>query len=248
MQIVHDPFIGQFGQHRHVDVVQRGLEQGLLAVQFLISVILREGHHNVKGLAGGVAHDLILKIIDEGAAAQRQVVTAAAGITALKFHAVNGTHIINVDGIPAFGGPFGLLLGGGVVAQHVVGDVLTDLLRADDLRISGQGQMLEILRQRHVIQRGHALEIAFLVKDRAVIEVCQIRVGILRVRPGDGFFGGGLFCGLGAGFGGAAAAGQRGANRQRQQQTGGTFQLQFHGNLLFRIINTQMLFYYTRLF
>ena len=248
MQIVHDPFIGQFGQHRHVDVVQRGLEQGLLAVQFLISVILREGHHNVKGLAGGVPYNLVLKIINEGATAQCQVIAVAAGIAALKFHAVNGTYIINVHGIPVLGGTSGLLRGRGVISQHIVRDVLADFLRADTFRIGGQGQVLEILRQCHVIQRGHALEIAFLVKDRAVIEVCQIRVGILRVRPGDGFFGGGLFCGLGAGFGGAAAAGQRGANRQRQQQTGGTFQLQFHGNLLFRIINTQILFYYTRLF
>ena len=69
-QVLLDPVVGQLRGDGLLDVVQGRLKDGLLAVQVLVAVIFGEGDGDIEGLAGGVADDLILKVVDVGAAAR----------------------------------------------------------------------------------------------------------------------------------------------------------------------------------
>ena len=103
--VLGHPRIGQLGQDLLADIVQGNGEHSLFAAQDngvalgigRIAVSLREGHGDIKGLAGGVAYDLILKAIDESTAAQGQAVAAVSA--AAERNAIHGTGIVDVDGI-----------------------------------------------------------------------------------------------------------------------------------------------------
>ena len=52
-------------------------------------------------LAGHVADDLILEVVNVAVAAQGQVSAVALGIAAVKLHAVDGTNVVDVDSVPS---------------------------------------------------------------------------------------------------------------------------------------------------
>ena len=87
-EVLLHPGIGDFRGDSLADVVQRGAEHRRLAGQVSAAVVFGEGDVHIEGLAGGMAHDLLLKTVDEGAAAQLQVVALVAA--AVKGNAVNG--------------------------------------------------------------------------------------------------------------------------------------------------------------
>ena len=104
----------------------------MLPSESVESLYLREGHGDIKGLAGGVAYDLILKAIDESTAAQGQAVAAVSA--AAERNAIHGTGIVDVDGITVRCGTVRHLLLGGVVAEQAVDLALDLLLGRLDLR------------------------------------------------------------------------------------------------------------------
>ena len=130
-EIFLDPVVGQLGGDGLLDVVQGRLKDGFLAVQVLIAVILGEGDCDVKGLAGGMADDLIFKVVNVGAAAQSQVGAAALGIAAVESNAVDAAHIVNVDRIAVRGCAVLDLIRGRKVGQHVGINVIIDVVVAD---------------------------------------------------------------------------------------------------------------------
>ena len=83
------PLVGQGGHNALGDGVQCHAEHGFLAAEGDgvalgvggVAVALREGDGHIKGVADIVADDLVLKAVNEGVAAQRQVVacSGAAG-------------------------------------------------------------------------------------------------------------------------------------------------------------------------
>ena len=62
-----------------------------------------------------MADDLILKAVNKGMAAQRQVI--AGGSAAGKGYAIHRAGIVDVHGVAALGCPVGDVLGGGVLVQ-----------------------------------------------------------------------------------------------------------------------------------
>ena len=98
-EVLGNPLVAQLGGDGVLDVVQGRLKDGLLAVQVLVAVILGEGDGDVEGLAGIVADDLLLKVVDVGAAAQGQVGAVALGVAPVKGNAVDAAYIVNVDGV-----------------------------------------------------------------------------------------------------------------------------------------------------
>ena len=188
MQIVADakvglhPFIGQLGGHALGKGVQGHAEHGFLAAEGdrvalgvgRIAVAVREGDGHIKGIAHIVADDLVLKAIDEGTAAQRQVV--AGGSAAGKGHAVHGAGVIDVGNIPALGGTAGNGLGGGVLVQQAVHLLLQLIFGGGQVALL-QGDGAEVLRQGHIVQRFDAAPIAVFVQTIAVIKGLVVEVG-----------------------------------------------------------------------
>ena len=106
VDVVCDPLVGQV---RHV--VQRGGKDRVLAGQVRVAVVgIGEGDLHVKGLAGGVAGDLVLEVVDKAAAAQLQDVILRGA--AVKLLAVHRTHKVDADDIAHLGGTVGDLGGG----------------------------------------------------------------------------------------------------------------------------------------
>ena len=121
-----------------------------------------------------MADDLVLKAIDEGTAAQRQVV--AGGSAAGKGHAVHGAGVIDVGNIPALGGTAGNGLGGGVLVQQAVHLLLQLIFGGGQVALL-QGDGAEVLRQGHIVQRFDAVPIAVFVQTIAVIKGLVVEVG-----------------------------------------------------------------------
>ena len=176
--LVH-PGIGQLRQDLLLNGVQGDREDRLLAAEHQrvavgiggVAVAVRERDGHVKGLAGLVANDLVLKAVDERAAAQRQAVArvGAAG----KGHAVHGAGVINVDGVAVGRGTVGHVLGGGVLAEQAVDlglHVLAGGLYIGTLDRDGS----VILRQGDIIQCPDALPVAVFIQTIAVSEVLVI--------------------------------------------------------------------------
>ena len=120
-----------------------------------------------------MADDLILKAIDEAAAAQGQVVAliGAAG----KGHAVHGAGIVDVHDVAALGGAAGHFLCGGVLRQQVVHLGLNVLRAGGDVRLfDGQGGV--VVRQGHIVQRADVFQIAVGIDAAAVIKVLVVEI------------------------------------------------------------------------
>ena len=188
--VLGHPRVGQLGQDLLADVVQGNGEHSLFAAQDngvalgigRIAVSLREGHGDIKGLAGGVAYDLILKAIDESTAAQGQAVAAVSA--AAERNAIHGTGIVDVDGITVRCGTVRHLLLGGVVAEQAVDLALDFLLGRLDLRTL-EGKACKILGQGDIVKRFHALPVAVLVQTAAVGEVLVIVIFRAAVNSGS---------------------------------------------------------------
>ena len=140
----------QGGQLTHADVVQLDLEHDRLAGQFLGVVTLREGHMDLKLVAGLVAQDAVLEAGDHAAAAQlyRLVLCGAA----LEGHAVQQTLKVHVHHVALHGRSLVRhQLGSSVTAalQHRV-DFLIGDSRGDALhhKAGGLGQV-QFRLQRH---------------------------------------------------------------------------------------------------
>ena len=121
-----------------------------------------------------MADDLLFEAVDEGVAAQRQVIVlcAAAG----ECHTVHRAGVVDVDGVAVGGGAVGDVVGGGIPTQQIV-DLLLDLLAGGfDVRaLDGDG--CKVLGQGHIVQRPDALPVALFVQTVAVVEVLVIVVG-----------------------------------------------------------------------
>ena len=130
------PLVGQLRRHRLGDGVHGHAEHGLLAAELNGVAVgvgggvvaVREGDGHVKGVAGVVADDLVLKAGDEAAAAQREVVALVGA--AVERHTVHGAGIINVHDVAVLRGAVGHGLGGAVLAQQAVDAGL-------DVRVAG---------------------------------------------------------------------------------------------------------------
>ena len=187
--VLGHPRVGQLGQDLLADVVQGNGEHSLFAAQDngvalgigRIAVSLREGHGDIKGLAGGVAYDLILKAIDESTAAQGQAVAAVSA--AAERNAIHGTGIVDVDGIAVRCSTVRHLLLGGVVAEQAVDLALDLLLGGLDLRTL-EGKACKVLGQGDIVKRFHALPVAVLVQTAAVGEVLVIVIFRAAVNSG----------------------------------------------------------------
>ena len=153
----------------------------MLPSESVESLYLREGHGDIKGLAGGVAHDLILKAIDESTAAQGQAVAAVSA--AAERNAIHGTGVVDVDGITVRCGTVRHLLLGGVVAEQAVDLALDLLLGRLDLRTL-EGKACKVLGQGDIVKRFHALPVAILVQTAAVREVLVIVIFRAAVNSG----------------------------------------------------------------
>src|SRR5699024_7904849 len=178
---------------------------------------------------------LFLKPVNVGAAAQFQIGALALGVAAFKGHAVDGAHVVDVDGVPVGRGAVGDLVDGGEVGQDVGVDVIGHILLIDlaQRRVDGDGGV--VIRQGDVIGGGHAFQVAVLVKPVGVVEIRQVIVGgLIHGGLGGGGFGG---SGLrrGSALGGAAAARQCGGQAYSQQAGGGAQEyFLFHGVLLYK--------------
>ena len=224
-QVAADPIIGQVGGHILVDVVQRGGEHCVLASQVGGLIVIWEGDIHIKGFAGHVANDLILEAVNKGAAAQGQIIIAAGA--AVKGNAVNGTGKVNVHSVTVFGGAVGDLVGGLIVGKNVVGNVIVNITVAHGGGIVRKGKALSI-RQRDVIQRGDAFQVAVLVIGITERKISQIRIiiggafcgSVVRNSAFTGSFAGS--CALGGCFAGGCAgtAGSQAKNHAACQQAG----------------------------
>ena len=152
-----------------------------------------------------MANDLILEAVNKGAAAQGQIIIAAGA--AVKGNAVNGTGKVNVHSVTVFGGAVGDLVGGLIVGKNVVGNVIVNITVAHGGGIVRKGKALSI-RQRDVIQRGDAFQVAVLVIGITERKISQIRIII-----------GSAFCG-GTNGRCAGTAGSQAENHAACQQTG----------------------------
>ena len=224
-QVAADPIISQVGGHILVDVVQRGGEHCVLAGQVGGLVVIREGDIHIKGFAGHVANDLILEAVNKGAAAQGQIIIAAGA--AVKGNAVNGTGKVNVHSVTVFGGAVGDLVGGLIVGKNVVGNVIVNITVAHGGGIVRKGKALSV-RQRDVIQRGDAFQVAVLVIGITERKISQIRIiiggafcgSVVRNSAFTGSFAGS--CALGGCFAGGCTgtAGSQAKNHAACQQAG----------------------------
>ena len=248
-EIFLDPVVGQLGGDGLFDVVQGRLKNGFLAVQVLIAVILGEGDRDVKGLAGGMADDLIFKVVNVGAAAQSQVSAAALGVAAVESNAVDAAYIVNVDRIAVRGCAVLDLIRGRKVGQHVGINVIIDVVVADLAQVGADRDVRVVVGQGDIIGGGHALEITVLVKRIGKAEISQI--GVLGVRGlSAGLLGGvsrlgGRFSGLGGGGVSGIAAGRKHSGHADSHAKGcHTAEiLQFHGILLsFSKLHTFLLY------
>ena len=248
-EIFLDPVVGQLGGDGLLDVVQGRLKDGFLAVQVLIAVILGEGDRDVKGLAGGMADDLIFKVVNVGAAAQSQVGAAALGVAAVESNAVDAAHVVNVDRIAVRGCAVLDLIRGRKVGQHVGINVIIDVVVADLAQVGADRDVRVVVGQGDIIGGGHALEITVLVKRIGKAEISQI--GVLGVRGlSAGLLGGvsrlgGRFSGLGgSGVSGIAAGRKHSSHADSHAKGCHTAEiLQFHGILLsFSKLHTFLLY------
>ena len=180
------PLVGQGGHNALGDGVQGHAEHGLLAAEGDgvalgvggVAVALREGNSHIKGVADVVADDLILEAVNEGVAAQRQVV--AGGGAAGKGYAIHRAGIVDVYGVAALGCPVGDVLGGGVLVQQGV-DLGLDLgLGGLDIGL-GKRQRGYIIRQGHIVQCADAGPVAVIVQPFGVIEVGVVEIRHLAV-------------------------------------------------------------------
>ena len=143
-----------------------------------VAVALREGDGHIKGVADVVADDLILEAVNEGVAAQRQVV--AGGGAAGKGYAIHCAGIVDVYGVAALGCPVGDVLRGGVLVQQGV-DLSLDLcLGRLDIGF-GERQRGYILRQRHIVQCADAGPVAVIVQPLRIIEAGGVEIRHLAV-------------------------------------------------------------------
>ena len=190
-----------------------------------------------------MADDLLLKVVDVGAAAQGQVSAVALGVAPVKGNAVDAAYIVNVDGITVRCRAVRNLLGGGEFGQHVGGDVVVDIFFADLPQVGIDRDIGVVVRQGDVIGGGHTLEIAVLVESVGKAEICQVGVlGICGSLVGGGVRSlrgcclgglGGLRSRFGS-LGGIAAGGQGSGHADSQTKGCQAMEiLQFHGILLF---------------
>src|SRR5699024_6845965 len=185
-EVLLHPGIGQFGGDGFVDVVQRGAENRILAGQIGAAVVLGEGDGHIEGFAGGVACDLIFKVINAAAAAELQVV--ALGAAAVELNPVDGANIVDVDGVAHGGGTVSDLVGGSKAGQDVGVDVIRNILVAYFAQRVINGDVGVIVGQGDVIQSGYVFQVAVFVKTVGVAELCQVIVGgIIRAFAGGGF-------------------------------------------------------------
>ena len=121
-----------------------------------------------------MAHDLVLKAVDEGTAAQLEAVAAvgAAG----KGHAVHRAGIVDGHGVAVGSGPAGDLRSGGVLVQQAVDLALHLVLGGLNVRLLQRDGRV-VLRQGDDVQRFHAGPVAVFVQAVAVGEVLVIVVG-----------------------------------------------------------------------
>ena len=181
-EVAGHPCVGQLGQDALADVVEGHSEDGFLAAELHsiaagvggVAVAVGEGDVDVEGLAGLVADDLLFEAVDEGVAAQRQVIVLCAA--ASERHTVHRAGVVDVDGVAVGGGAVGDVVGGGIPTQKIV-DLLLDLLAGGfDVRaLDSDGR--KVLGQGHIVQCPDALPVALFVQTVAVVEVLVIVVG-----------------------------------------------------------------------
>ena len=236
-EVLLHPVIGQLGGDGLLDVVQGRLKDGLLAAQVRVAVVFGEGDGDIKGLAGGMADDLILKAVDKGTAAEGQVVAAALTVAAVKGNAVNAAHIVDVDGIAVRSGAVGDLRVGRKAGKDIRIDIVGDVVLTDLTEISADRDVGVVIGQIHIVGSGHALEVAVLIKRIGKAEISQISVGgiIGGLAGGGGVGGRSRLSGGGGCLVIALAAGGQGSGHADSQTKGRQTvdMIQFHGYLLF---------------
>ena len=218
-EVLLHPGVGGLGQDADRQAVQGDVEHRLFARQGDdvavrvggVAVAVGEGDGHVKAVPHVVAHDLLLKAGDEGAAAQGQVI--ALGGAAGKDHPVHRAAVVDVGDVAVLGGPAGHRLLDAVGLQQVIPLGLDLLLRGLDVRLfEGDGRV--VLGQGDVIQRAHPFPVAVAGQALAVGKVLIVVVGggAQDLRAG----------GLGRGRRSAAARRGHGEGKGRGQSRGRT--------------------------
>ena len=87
-----------------VNAVDGNFEKCLFSVEFVFSIVLREGDGYVHAVSRVMADELFFEVINVTVGTDDKVSTVAFCVSALKFHAVNGTDIVNIDGIAVLNG------------------------------------------------------------------------------------------------------------------------------------------------
>lgn len=118
-------------------------------------------------------HDLVLKAVDEAAAAKGQVVACAGA--AGKGDPIHSAGVVDVYGVAFLGGTSGDGLAGGVLGQQAVDLGLDVCLGGGDVRL-GNGQGGNVCRKGDVVQRPDAGAVALGIQPVAVVKVLVVVV------------------------------------------------------------------------
>ena len=87
-----------------VNAVDGNFEKCLFSVELVFSIVLREGDGYVHAVSRVMADELFFEVINVTVGTDDKVSTVAFCVSALKFHAVNGTDLVNIDGIAVLNG------------------------------------------------------------------------------------------------------------------------------------------------
>ena len=87
-----------------INPVDSNFKKCFFSVEFIFSVIAWECNGYINRVARMMTDELIFKIVDIAMGTNDEVSAVSFGISAFKFHAVDGSHIVNIDRIAVFDG------------------------------------------------------------------------------------------------------------------------------------------------
>ena len=96
-----------------IDAVNSHLKKGILSLKIFGRIVIREGNVYFHGISRMGSDELLFKVVNIKSGADGQICALSISAAAVKLYSVNGTYIVDVDGIPVLYSKRGVCRQGG---------------------------------------------------------------------------------------------------------------------------------------